>query len=415
MRIKRFCLTALFCATPLLALAAGSSADQLQSQINQLNQQINSVNSHQDGTPLLGSWMKMAPISLGALLSSGTPTNSELLLLDHRQSDTLSNQSLYLIGKYKPLLTWTNYKQTGFSDTTRTKILPDNVKLAVIGTLTNWATTNLYIQGDSGINQAYLLLGNLKKSPVYFLAGQKPVDFGDFSRQTIEVKPLTTTTFQSGNKLQAALGYTHDGLNLAATAFNGEQSATFTNSSSRIITPNNWQQVGNFAVQASYKLGDADKSAQVGAGYMNGSGFTSQTGNRNAVYDLNATLQYGALKVLAEYDKTTRGNGSALLFTNHRTATNDIVVAAQGDKIYAWNLAGQYSLPNLLPDPSLVSASVSSLVLGSGNDEGQYVLGYRVNLTNDWYVGAEYAYNTLKVNDTTYKGFQTSFVTQVVF
>lgn len=75
-------------------------------------------------------------------------------------------------------------------------------------------------QTGIGLQQAYLMMGDLNKMPVYALVGRKYVDFGSFSHDDQLWKPLTNY-FNQNVQNQVSVGFYDLGIHAAATVFRG--------------------------------------------------------------------------------------------------------------------------------------------------------------------------------------------------
>lgn len=224
----------------------------------------------------------------------------------------------------------------------------------LMANLNDWTSTFISIQNsganssDIALNRAFILFGNLKKSPFYAVIGQNGLPFGSF---TPDAGPwsngIDTNTFRAGDDVrQLMLGYYQNGLKVNAGVFQNQNSSTETGA------PNN-RNINNFLISTSYEgnLANGYTNYVVGAGYLNdlrymnktwGDGYDSNTsaaGNdfansngitdkRLPVFDLNAQVTFNKLvSFAAEFDKVTNS-----------VNTNNI----DGKSPYIWSVGGFY-------------------------------------------------------------------------
>ena len=76
-------------------------------------------------------------------------------------------------------------------------------------------------QQGIGLQQAFLMMGDLSKMPVYALVGRKYVDFGSFSNDEQLWQPVTNL-FNQNVQNQISVGYYDHGVHAAATVFRNE-------------------------------------------------------------------------------------------------------------------------------------------------------------------------------------------------
>ena len=227
--------------------------------------------------------------SLSGLVSRGYPVlnpmvsesvdgfgvNNELFLLTQRQSGAVKDGVLYVNGRLNVAASYGKQKGKRSSSS----VLTPGVNLAVTGTKGaatvfvelnnntdgyNWgkysdSKTNQH-EGAVKVKQAYLLLGDLNKSPLYLVAGRKNVDYGSFDNLDWYWKPVTNY-WNPLQQDQLAVGIYQNGLHVAGTVFNGTTASTLGSASNNI---------SNFAITASYGTMLQQVGAELGVSYLNG-------------------------------------------------------------------------------------------------------------------------------------------------
>lgn len=121
------------------------------------------------------------------------------------------------------------------------------------------------------VRKAYVMWGNLKKSPLYVAAGKMDVPFG--LQDT--VSPFTNSSNWHAFAPLAyggELGYYRDGLSLRAMAVVG--GAQFRGANTPVDGTAVPSKLNNFAVDGSYRMGFGDgNSVMLGASYLHGSAY----------------------------------------------------------------------------------------------------------------------------------------------
>lgn len=387
----------------LCALAMGSAGtafaasgtlsnqvSQLQAQVQKLQAQVNSMGNSGSASVAGVSVGTYSPLTW-QLLDNTVGVGTEMAILKARQQNNISNQALYFGGEGKADAIYQHSNTGGVFNTAstgsssaknRTQLSLTQGALDVIGNMNNWATAYVQIGatniGGSGASdnatfqKGYLLLGDLNQSPVYGLVGKKEVDFGNFSSVNMYFNPLNRVAYQATGT-QAAVGYAQYGFNGTASVMNGGNNGTNLNTS-------NNNQVNNFALNGTYSATNNGVNWSAGAGYLNGSGFFSNSNNttRNSAWDVNGTVGVNNFNVIAEYTGNVDSQSSG------------------SSRPYAYDLGANYMFP-VMGHNSVVSADYSQLraddVSGNTQTFGQYVVGFRTEaMTNVW-AGVEYAYN----------------------
>ena len=209
-------------------------------------------------------------------------TGKTLTLLANRANGTLAPNSLYLGGGIKGGLKWQKTSEDGlfpllarfpfFSDRTDDSagvFAIDNAALSFTSTFGDWTTVYLqpeYSETEYGRDQdefqlrkAFVVFGNLEKTPFYAAFGRKTIDFGNFDSynafthnegahyfHAVSDQPvleagmysngfkLTASAFSAGRQLRVALGGEEN--NIGNYAFNAEKEFRFGNGKRQAFT-----------------------------------------------------------------------------------------------------------------------------------------------------------------------------------
>ena len=238
----------------------------------------------------------------------GFGVNNELFLLTQRQSGAVKDGVLYVNGRVSVDASY-GKQQNGNSNS---KIHVPGVNLAVTGTkgaatvfvefnnnaegTTNDSVTGTtadgynwgnYTHGQNSLHgssvfvkQAYLLLGDLNKTPLYLVAGRKNVDYGSFDNLDWYWKPVTNY-WNPQQQDQVAVGVYQNGLHVAWSVFNGSTMSP-TGSPDGSGAGNN---IANWALTASYGTMLQQVGAELGVSYLNG--LTTDLNGSNLINSIN--------------------------------------------------------------------------------------------------------------------------------
>lgn len=383
---------------------AGQSTDaqvaQLQAQVNKLQAQMNAMahtSSADAGHANMGGFVQVSPTIAQNVLSTQAGVNTELSLLKGRKDGM--NAPVYLTGQLKGAFDYSHFAPHNQTSQNRTHFNIAQTALGVMANVNDWMSAFVSLNnfgndtGDTNtinVNDAYVVFGNLNKSPLYAFVGRKDVDFGNFQTVNFYTAPLNRAVFEAhGNTL--GMGVYQNGFNGTVSFMNG---GTTNNTN---LSTENHNYVNNFAVNAAYGQTNNNVTWQVGAGYLNGIGFANQTTDaNNQAWDINGQVEVAGLKVIAEYTQTV-----------DKVVTN-------GSKVAAWNVGADYAFP-VMGHNSVVNVSYSavqgpnSALTGNNSDTNkktfnQYVAGYNVNVMDNVWVGLEYTYNKGLLSQTVSNG-----------
>ena len=246
------------------------------------------------------------------------------------------------------------------------------------GTITSLDRNQLVMQ------RAYLMLGNLERSPLFAVIGKVDTPFG----LNDTVSPFTNSTSWhsfAGLAYGAQVGYVDENLMVRAMAIQG--GAQFRAANAPVegtVVPS---RVNNFAVDANYTfhLNDADWF-MLGASYEHGSPYCQSypvfhfnpCGDNNPAWAAYAHTQLGAFELLGEFAETTEEwPGSAVPIP-----TNPLSVY-EAQKTRSWTVGGRYGFGDfLLSDKRTNYVSLEFSQFRAGDDgapwerQNQFVLGY---------------------------------------
>ncbi|MDO8954563.1 MAG: hypothetical protein Q7V63_06920 [Gammaproteobacteria bacterium] len=444
------CLLGMATAGTAMAATNNTSSAQirsLQKQLNRLQMKVNNLNSNSTSSfKGLSNVVSLNSNLTSQMMSNYSSVGREMNLLNARQNGSLANQSLTIGGEAQAdaLHQHTNnpgYFSNPIANTTgaSTTTNPTNNHVSSVGNLNisnlrlgtavalndmatgyvqvgsyNLGNTQLITTGSStdtttvgsntlNIQDAYLVLGNLAKNPVYGFVGKKDIDFGSFASVQPYSQPLTRIFMANGNT--AGVGYTSNGLNITGSIMNGGTNNNVESVGNIVQYQNLYTQNGNginnYAVNTSYSNMTSGVNWTLGAGYLNGSrakGYSAEVGGKttaystgnNGAWDLNAKASVNNFDLLAEYVSTVH------------TAPSMAIVPVSGSStvfpnaiISAMSIGGDYKFMNMGYN-SVAALSYSKAGQGhSAWNAYQYVASYRVqpfSSSNVW-AGVEYAYS----------------------
>ncbi|MCX7122507.1 MAG: LbtU family siderophore porin [Gammaproteobacteria bacterium] len=413
MKLKAIAI-ALSMATVSFAHAdMNSQLSSLQAQVNQLQSQVSSMGST-SGSSMSGVVGLNSNLSM-QMMDNQSGVGKELNLLTARQNGM--NQMLTLGGYAEGDAVYDHSNQNNdfinpaiqsaaltSNASNATRLMLTDASLSTTANLGSWVTAYMQLgqsnigEGSDvttgfGVQDAYLVFGNLAQMPVYGFAGNKEIDFGSFSSVDIYNQPLTRTLFQAhGNT--AGVGVNAYGFNGVVSVMNGGQQTSAvsvgSNYQAQNLNTSNSSQINNFAVNLTYGMTNGAISWDVGAGYLNGSSLFNNTtnashanGQTNGAWDLNGKVSAYGFDLLGEYVTTV----------SNTYASTHAFGGTSAKSASAWDVGADYNFP-VMGYKSVVNADYSGASLANGdNGKGsQYVVGYRVEAVNNVWAGIEYAY-----------------------
>ncbi|GGG03870.1 LbtU family siderophore porin [Cysteiniphilum litorale] len=393
------------------AFAAGSMNDQVQNGGGIVNVRTDASYSQQ-------------------VLNNQQVTGSVLDILNARKSGDLAPNAIYIGGKgeiygvygnvsgntplsYVPGTLTAGYN---YGNNSATNVKMPCADLAFTSTIGDWVTGFADVQvtnvGSSNVTlpNAYFILGNLSKSPFYFVGGKKVVDFGKFDSVTNFMPTLTRAYFMAYGG-QVAAGFAQNGINAAVTLMNGLGESML---NSQATSAN---QVNDFALSASYNGAAGAMSYYAGAGYINATGFTNKDSKMVGALDLNAGVKVQGLAVNGEFLVTTSGvhgmNSTSVVYNASTTnlpnipankvadstgysafgfnALPALIGFDSGSTVKAWSLDSSYTMPVAGKD-MVPYVSYSQVAQNSDNNLYQFEVGTRYNVVDTVWIGGSYNY-----------------------
>ena len=265
----------------------------------------------------------------------------QLLILDRRKNGTLAPDRLYVHGAVTAIA---NYQSSNKDDKfgylmrhptaanqvgkTVSEATVHSAQLGLTGTFGDWITghavllynpeqsfgmgTNTAIDRNQvQVRRAYVLLGDLERTPFYASLGKMAVPFG----LTDTVNPFTASTVWhafGGLANGVIVGFASEGLNLAFMGIQGGSQFRVVNTPVKgTAVPS---RLNNFAADASYgyKLGAASRFL-LGGSYLHGTAYCQDfpvvhfdpCQDNNPAFDIYGKLTYGALTIKGEFARTT--------------------------------------------------------------------------------------------------------------
>lgn len=340
----------------------------------------------------------------------------QLLLLDAKQQGDISDNSVYLGGAVTAIV---DYQKSNTEDKfgylmrhptannqrteTVSEALVHSAQLSLTGNMGSWVTTYFEALYDpeqsfgAGTNtsidrnqvqmrKAYLLFGDLNKSPFYASLGKMATPFG----LTDTPNPFTASTvWHAFGGLAYGLqgGYKKDGLNLVAMAVQG--GAQFRAHNTPVDNSSVPSKLNNFVLDANYLIAG---HTLVGASYTKGSAYCqsfpithfSECTEENPAYDIYLQSHLGNWMFMAEFAQTV---------DEWPGTFNPTIPQYAASKVTSWDIGGRYAA-NLFGKPGYVSLDFSRFEAGPSGapweKQDQIVFGLSSFLTPSVKLFGEY-------------------------
>ena len=213
-------------------------------------------------------------------------TGKTITLLANRANGTLAPNSLYIGAGIKGGLMWQSTNTPGqfpilsrfpfFSDRTDKQagvFAINNAALSFTSTFGDWTTIYMQpeysetdfpgAQDEMQLRKAYVVFGNLQKSPFYAAFGRKTIDFGNFDGYNAFTQTEGQHYFWAqSDQPVLELGYYNNGLKLTASAFSAGRQL-------RTAFAGEDNNIGNYAasIEKEFTLGNGG-SFTVGSSYL---------------------------------------------------------------------------------------------------------------------------------------------------
>ncbi len=216
-------------------------------------------------------------------------TGKTLTLLANRANGQLKDNSLYIGAGFQGGLKYQKTSEDGlfpilsrfpfFSDRTDDEsgvFAIDHAALSFTSTFGDWTTVYMqpeYSETEYGRNQdefqlrkAFVVFGNLEKTPFYAAFGRKTIDFGNFDSYNAFTHNEGAHYFWAvSDQPVAEVGYYKNGLKLTASAFSGGRQL-------RVGLAGEENNIANYAFNAEKEFRIGNKGAfTVGGGYLHDS------------------------------------------------------------------------------------------------------------------------------------------------
>ncbi len=249
------------------------------------------------------------------------------------------------------------------------------------------------------LRKAYVMWGNLDKSPIYASLGKMDIPFG----LNDTVSPFTNSTNWhafAGLAYGAQLGYYNNGLHLRGMAVQG--GSQFRSANTPVRGTNVPSKLNNFAVDANYSFNiGEDNNVLAGASYQHGTAYCQNypvfhftpCDDNNPAFAVYANAKLGGFTILGEFAETTKEwAGTAV-----PDPTNPLSVFA-ASKATSFTLGGKYDFDESILGGGKDSLSIEfSKFISGENDapwerQNQIVVGYSKFLSPSVKAFSEYVH-----------------------
>lgn len=213
------------------------------------------------------------------------------------------------------------------------------------------------------LRRGYVLVGDLKRSPVYGMIGKMDTPFG----QTDTVNPFSLSTDGhtfAGLAYGALIGYSKNGLNLTAEAVEG--GSAFRGLNAPVDGTNVPSRLNNYVLDANYtvELGGPNRTLLAGASYEKGSSYCQSfpithfgaCSKANPAYAVYSTLNWDQMTLKGEYVSTV----NTMPGTHNPNAPLNIYKAS---RISSYDVGVKYRA-RAFDKPLHLSADFSTLIAG---------------------------------------------------
>jgi len=181
-------------------------------------------------------------------------------------------------------------------------------------------------QGSFQVRQAYVVFGDLSRSPYYAFIGKKNISFGNMGTLSPFSQAMPWHYFGALAE-GAGIGFDNQRLNATVTALNGSRGI-------RVVDSDEKGHLNNFAANVLLRTPlEGDDQFDIGAGYLHGTIYNAPVaehldpalfGPNNGAFDINAALKLGQLQLAGEYVQTV----------NPWPATGHDVIAYRAEAAY---------------------------------------------------------------------------------
>lgn len=301
-----------------------------------------------------------------AVAQNGGPTNAQLLQLIQQQQRQLEEMKAALqrtkktadtavvkaeeAKTKKPKFAISDYISIGglveveateteaFNQDNTSDIALSTVELSIDATPNEWLTGHiLFLYEEDGtdtvkLDEAFGVIGNTEKFPVYLQVGKSPIVFGNFDTD-MSADPLTLSVAEA-KEISVMVGATAAGFSAHGFIFNGDTQ-----------TVSHSNHIDQFGISLGYETEVSGVGISVGAGYINniadsdtittalGGGATSLSSFVGAA-EGHATISYSGFTVRGSY-----------LSATDRFLTGELAFGTAGSRPVAWHTEASYTAP----------------------------------------------------------------------
>lgn len=282
---------------------------QIQSEINSLNAELNSPKASTNvpvvGTDAADPLATLSKVQMPVqVLKAKNQLNNPLVFGGEIETDLQYTQ-----GNSIPLTNGTSY-QNG-SDVSLSKVY--FMTMANINDETT-ALVNIDLVRPNynvGVERAFLIFGNLNRSPFSLMVGANYLPFGTFSGNANWSNALTTNLFRINTTNQIMANYTNSWLTLNAGIYSNNNVGVNNDINYLFngIAQTTWKNIG-MSLGASYISDVRKANSSFGKAYAMGSPTSATqplTGSKNGAFDVNGSIGPSYFTLLGEYVTTADG------------------------------------------------------------------------------------------------------------
>ncbi len=381
-------------------------------------------------------------------------TGKVVTLLANRQNGILPRNSLTVGGAIKGAFMWQNTSEPGQfpilsrfpdftpgSETSSGVFAINNAALAFTGSFGDWTTvymqpeyseTEFFGQDEMQLRKAFVVLGNLDRTPFYLAFGRKTIDFGNFDGYNPFVQTEAQHYFYAASDQPVfELGFYNKGWKIVGSAFSGGRQLRVAYAGEE-----NNNQIANYSasIEKEFLFRDGN-SFTVGASYLHDTSYRNnytahtfqliQSGNppdnfisyRNGAVDAFAEYNSDWLDLMFEYSTSLKPWAAAIPQDASGVPFPEYLIDPAGSTTDIDNIdfdqrlevfTAQARIKPLLPNGKRLALSAVGSWGNIGDDfqgvgiggqptswksNQQHVLGIEYPVSDYLDIGAEYVYN----------------------
>lgn len=357
-----------------------------------------------------------------------TVTGKVRALLQHRRDNNLYDDKLYVSGIYRGKVMFEKSNTPGKfpilsrfptqhgDDQFGIKFVTQNAALGFTSTFGSFTTVYLQAefsevefardQSDFQLRKAYVVLGDLKRFPMYLAFGRKTIDFGNFESYNPFTHSVSQHFFWAQSDAPVAeLGFDYGGWNATFTAMDGSRHLRVAMGDDSDF---------NFAAKVQKTTGIGRGALTIGASYLHDTiyrnNFTAHTQEafirqgppnapefppvfleyRNGAWDAWLEFNHPRFDLQFEYTQLVRNWPGTILEDEMRNPVGD------GTKLGTWTAQGRYKT-SLFGFHTRFTGMFSTSDLGPDDTEfdfaSQHIASAEIFLNDYFNVGLEYVFN----------------------